>query len=131
MIGNYLEQALERSGKFRAVVREATPDAPVVLGGRVVALEEVDVAPQRWMGRVVVELTLTDTKTGATVWTEQCEESQPLTAQNPEGLAVALSEAMARIVAKTAPKIAEVAERQKTAQASSAGAAVVKSKTAW
>jgi uncharacterized lipoprotein YmbA len=117
MIGNFLEQALERSGKFRAVVREYADGAPVVLGGRVVAIEEVDAAPDRWLGRIVVELVLTDTRTNAPLWTQQFEEVQPLVKQSPEGLAHALSTAMTRIAARAAPAIAAVAERQRQAHA--------------
>ena len=106
MIGNYLEEALERSGQFRAVTRELTSDAPVVLGGRVVAIEEVDQSKTQWLGRLVIELTLTDAKTNRVVWTQQFEETEPVRVQTPEGLARALSVAMNRIVAKAAPAIA-------------------------
>jgi ABC-type uncharacterized transport system auxiliary subunit len=112
MIGNYLEQALEASGRFRAVVREATPDAPVILGGRVVAIEEIDRSRTAWAGRIVLELVLTDARSGEALWTEQFEETEPLRQQTPEGLAAALSIAMSRIVAHTAPMIASLTERQ-------------------
>lgn len=112
MIGNYLEEALERSGRFRAVTRELTSDAPVVLGGRVVAIEEVDRSKTQWLGRLVLELTLTDAKTNRVLWTQQYEETEPVTLQTPEGLARALSVAMNRIVAKAAPAIeARASER--------------------
>ena len=65
MVGNYLERALEGSGKFRAVVRERTPGAPVVLAGRVLAIEEVDRSKTEWLGRIALELVLTDARTGA------------------------------------------------------------------
>lgn len=106
MVGNYLEEALEKSGRFRAVTRELTADAPVVLGGRVVAIEEVDRSRTLWIGRLVIELSLTDVKTDQVLWAEQFEETEPLRAQTPEGLARALSVAMGRIVAKAAPVIA-------------------------
>jgi len=117
MVGNYLEQALEHSGKFRAVLRELVPDAPVVLGGRVIAIEEVDRSRTEWLGRIVLELVLTDTRTGAALWTDQLEETEPLRQQTPEGLAAALSIAMSRIVAHTVPEIANLAARQATAHA--------------
>jgi ABC-type uncharacterized transport system auxiliary subunit len=112
MVGNYLEQALETSGKFRAVVRDATPDAPVILAGRVVAIEEVDRSKTAWVGRIVLELLLTDARTGEALWTDQLEEIEPLQAQTPEGLAAALSVAMSRIVAHTIPVVADFTERQ-------------------
>lgn len=118
MVSNYLEQALENSGKFKSVVRELSADAPAVLGGRVVAIEEVDTSKSNWRGRIVIELTLTDARTGTTLWTEQYEESEPLPSQSPEGLAKALSTAMNRIVAKAAPDIAAVADRQQKLRAS-------------
>jgi len=112
MVTAYLERALEASGRFRAVVRDATADAAVVLSGRVLAIEEVDRSRTEWLGRLVVELTLADARTGAALWTEQLEETEPLRQQSPEGLAGALSRAMSRIVAQTAPRIAELAERR-------------------
>jgi len=112
MVGNFLEQALERTGKFRAVVREHTDHAPVVLGGRVVAIEEIDVSPKRWLGRIVVELVLTDARTGEQLWTAQLEETEPIARQTPEGLTAALTTAMARIAARAAPPITAHAERQ-------------------
>jgi len=118
MVGNYLEQALENSGKFRSVAREVSADAPAVLGGRVIAIEEVDTSKTSWRGRIVIELTLTDARTGITLWTEQYEETEPLPTQSPEGLAKALSAALERIVAKAAPVVAEIADRQQKLRAS-------------
>jgi ABC-type uncharacterized transport system auxiliary subunit len=112
LVGNFLEQAFEASGKFRAVVRQPTMDAPVILGGRVIALEEVDRSKTEWLGRIVIELVLTDARTGEALWTEQLEETERLSEQTPEGLAAALSIAMSRIVAHTVPVIAELGTRQ-------------------
>jgi ABC-type uncharacterized transport system auxiliary subunit len=116
MVGNYLEQAFESSGKFRSVVREQSADAPAVLGGRVIAIEEIDTSKTSWRGRIVIELTLTETKTGAVLWTQQFDESEPLAAQTPEGLAKALSTAMARIATQAAPVVAEHVDRQSKLQ---------------
>jgi ABC-type uncharacterized transport system auxiliary subunit len=115
MVGNYLEQALERSGKFRAVVRELLPDAPVILTGRVLAIEEVDRSATEWVGRIALELQLSDARTGAALWTKQLEETEPLRQRTPEGLAQALSVAMTRVVAQTVPEIAELTARQAVA----------------
>ncbi|MDQ3364880.1 MAG: PqiC family protein [Myxococcota bacterium] len=112
MIGNYLEQALEKSGRFRAVVREVTDQAPVTLSGRVVAIEEVDVSKGRWLGRIVLELTLAEARTGKVLWSEQFEETEPLANQDPEGLAHALSKIMGRIASRAAPMIADHADQQ-------------------
>ena len=105
LIAGYLESALEASGRFRAVVREPSPEAGAVLGGRVAAIEEVDESPRRWTGRVVIELRLTDAKSGEVLWSEQFEEREPLREQSPEGLARALSVAMGRVVERAAPAI--------------------------
>jgi ABC-type uncharacterized transport system auxiliary subunit len=117
MIGNYLEQAFETSGKFRGVVRDATPDAPVVLTSRVVAIEEVDRSKTEWVGRIALELMLTDAHTGEVLWTDQLEEIEPLHQQTPEGLAAALSIAMTRIAARVVPVVAEFTDRQARARA--------------
>lgn len=105
MLTNYLEEALEHSGRFRGVTQQLTSDSPVVLGGRVVAIEEVDRSKTQWLGRLVVELTLTDVKTDRVLWRHEFEETEPLREQSPEGLARALSVAMARIVSEAAPVI--------------------------
>lgn len=120
MVGNYLEQALEKSGKFRSVVREMTADAPVVLAGRVIAIEEVDRSKTEWLGRIVIELQLTDARTNETLWTDQFDETEPLKAQTPEGLAQAISVAMARIVDHTLPTLAEITDRQMRTRAATA-----------
>ena len=97
------------------MLREVTPTTAAVLGGRVIAIEEVDTSARRWTGRLVLELTLTDPRTGALLWTEQYDETEPLPTQSPEGLAAALTTAMARIVARAAPAIADAAERAQLA----------------
>lgn len=109
MVGNYLEQSLERSGHFRNVTHELSSDAPVVLGGRVVAIEEIDTAKSKWVGRIVLELTVSDAKTNKPLWTQQFEETEPLPSQSPEGLAQALSVAMGRISDKALPMIESAA----------------------
>jgi ABC-type uncharacterized transport system auxiliary subunit len=111
LIANYLERAFEKSGQFGAVTRELNPAAPVVLGGRVVAIEEVDQSKTRWLGRIVLELTLTDTGTGQVLWAEQFEESEPLPMQTPEGLARALSTALERIANRAVPIVSMLAEQ--------------------
>ena len=111
MVSDYLASALAGTGRFRALPRELTDDAPVILGGRVRALEEVDRARDRWVGHVAITLVLTDAHTGAVVWTRDFDETEPLAAQTPEGLAAALSTAMGRIVTAAAPEIADAAAR--------------------
>lgn len=112
MIANYLQDVLAKSGRFRAVMHEASDAVPVTLGGRVVAIEEVDRSKTQWVGHVAVELTLTDTVTNKVLWAQQYDETEPLKQQTPEGLAQAISVAMARITGRALPAVAEIAEQQ-------------------
>ena len=123
MVGNYLERGLERSGHFGAVTRDVTRDATVVLTGRVVAIEEIDVSKKAWEGHLVLELRLVDTLSGESLWSEQYEESEPLARQNPEGLAEAISVAMGRIVERAAPAISARLSEHIAANAGTDGAA--------
>jgi ABC-type uncharacterized transport system auxiliary subunit len=107
LVGGYLQHALARTGDFKAVLREQTSDASLVLGGRINAIEEVDTDPKHWVGRIALELTLTDPKTGEVVWAQPFEETEPLAVQNPEGLARAISTALDRIAKRAAPQIVE------------------------
>ena len=116
LVGGYLEKALSRTGNFKAVLREQTADTSLVLGGRINAIEEVDRDPKHWVGRISLELTLTDPKTGDVVWAQPFEETEPLPVQNPEGLARAISIALDRIAQRAAPQIAEHAENVKQAR---------------
>lgn len=108
LISDYLERAFERSGKFHTVSRDAQT-APVTLGGRVVAIEEVDKSKTAWIGHIVLELHLTETSTGHVLWSAQYEENEPLRQQTPEGLAAALSAALHRIAARALPNVADLA----------------------
>ncbi|HEY6038408.1 MAG TPA: ABC-type transport auxiliary lipoprotein family protein [Kofleriaceae bacterium] len=116
LVGGYLEKALSRTGNFKAVLREQTADTSLVLGGRINAIEEVDRDPKHWVGRISLELTLTDPKTGDVVWAQPFEETEPLPEQTPEGLAKAISTALDRIAQRAAPQIAEHAENVKQAR---------------
>ena len=130
LVGNYLEQAFEASGRFRAVTREANASAPATLSGRVIAIEEVDKSKTEWLGHVVIELTLTDNATGDVIWSHQYEENEPLPEQKPEGLAMALSKALERIAARALPEVAErateIAKAQDAAKATASRAARLK-----
>lgn len=112
MISDTLAESLAHTGRFRAIARELGGAAAVVLGGRVIAIEEVDRTDHHWDGRLALELTLTDARTGEVLWSQQFDETEPLAAQTPEGLAAALSRVMARVVARVTPTIADTASRQ-------------------
>jgi len=111
MVSNYLERAFEHSGKFSAVTHEPNAAAPITLGGRVVAIEEVDQSKTKWVGRIVLELTASDSG-GKVLWSQQYEEIEPLPSQSPEGLARALSTALERIALRAVPVISVLAEEQ-------------------
>lgn len=116
MVSGYLQQALAHTGKFRSVVRDTTTDTAAVLGGRVLAIEEIDESKTRWIGHIAVELTLTDAKTGDILWSHPYDQREPLSAQTPEGLALAIGVAMDRIVSEAAPAILDLADRQAKAR---------------
>lgn len=112
MASSVLEQALERSGRVAAVVRDPSEKSPVVVRGRVLAIEEIDESKQRWRGRIAIELTLVDSRTGELLASRTFDESEPLATQTPEGLAQALSIAMSRICERATPLILDYAARQ-------------------
>ena len=76
-----------------------------------VAIEEIDQSKTRWVGRIVIELTLTETESGTVLWSEQFEELEPLPTQTPEGLARALSAALERIANRAVPVVSMLAEQ--------------------
>ena len=76
------------------------------LDGRILALDEVDETAERWRAHVALQLSLHDSRTGATVWSATYDRSEPMHERNPEGLARALSEVLARIVVESAPALA-------------------------
>ncbi len=108
LVSDFLERAFESSGQFSSVTRDEQA-APVILGGRLIALEEVDKSKTQWIGRVVIELTLTETASGDVLWTEQFEELEPVKTQTPEGLVQALSVAMNRIAQRALPVVSNLA----------------------
>lgn len=110
LVSRQLERALEASGRFGAVLRDDPKDAAYVLGGRVVALEEVDVSEHRWVGRVALELHLREAASGDVVWSKKLEETEPVDRQTPEGVARAISRALDRIARRLAPELGRIAQ---------------------
>jgi ABC-type uncharacterized transport system auxiliary subunit len=108
IVADFLERSFDHSGRFRSITRE-TQSAPVMLGGRVLAIEEIDESKTKWLGRIAVELTLTSTATGEVVWARRYDETEPLAQQSPEGLAEALTVAMNRIAAQALVEVADLA----------------------
>jgi ABC-type uncharacterized transport system auxiliary subunit len=110
MIASYLTDALDHTGKFRAVTREPDDATAIVISGRVLAIEEVDSTREQWRGRIAIELTATDHQSGRVLWTHRFEDSEPMPSQSPEGLARALTVAMNRISERALVKVVEVTE---------------------
>lgn len=102
MIASYLAQALHAEP-------EGSDDNALVLGGRVLAIEEVDTSPKHWTGRLALEMTARD-PSGKVVWTKRFEERVPMPVQSPEGLAHAMTEAMQKIVGEIAPELSALAD---------------------
>jgi ABC-type uncharacterized transport system auxiliary subunit len=111
LVSRQLARALAASGRFGAVVREdgGGTSAALVLGGRLLALEEVDLSRQRWLARVALQLTLRDAATGEVVWVRTLEATEPVARRSPEGVARALSRALDRVARRLAPELGAVA----------------------
>ncbi|MBA2664895.1 MAG: membrane integrity-associated transporter subunit PqiC [Bradymonadaceae bacterium] len=110
MVTDYLRRAYSDLGVFEAVVSGYSSLSHVVLSGRVVALEEVDLEPTQWIARVTLELQLRETASGRLIWSRSYGEEQTMDQRTPEGLATALSVAMTRIVKRSALEIVEAAK---------------------
>jgi hypothetical protein len=114
MIGAYIADAAAHSGRFRTVVRDADASSTLALGGRVVAIEELDTSPRRWLGHLIVVLEARDSASRI-VWSRRYEEIEAMPSRNPAGLARAITVAMQRVVARALPDVADVADRCITA----------------
>lgn len=110
LISETLRDAYARTGLFESVVPAWTSGVPLLLQGRVLAIEEVDQTEQQWLAHLELELRLVDAETEAVLWTHRAEEAVPLATRDPAGLAEAMSTAVARIVAATAPRLAAAAK---------------------
>ena len=111
MISDYVRGALSRSGLFRSVLTGFTADATGLVGGRIVAMEEIDKSESEWEAHVSLELYLRDARDGKLVWSQTMTDTEQLTEQTPEGLAAAMSTILDRIVTKAAPEIQAQAQR--------------------
>jgi ABC-type uncharacterized transport system auxiliary subunit len=110
MVASYLADALDHSGRFRAVTREPDDATAIVVSGRVLAIEEVDASRTRWLGRVALELTATDHESGRVLWTRRFDDSEPMPSQSPAGLARALTIAMKRISQRVLVNLVDLTE---------------------
>ena len=110
LVSDFMRDAYERTGQFRSVVAGFSPDAAVFLSGRVIAFEEVDHDKGQWYARVKLNLFLREAATGDVIWSQTFLQETPVAENTPEGVAAAMSVAVSRIVAQTAPELAELAE---------------------
>jgi ABC-type uncharacterized transport system auxiliary subunit len=111
MVADYMRDALEHTGDYRAVESGFTGDAVAIVGGRLIHFEEVDESEQRWKARIKVAVHVRIAQTGELAWSKTLVEEEPLDSQSPEGLARAMSVALERVVAKTAPEIRALTEQ--------------------
>lgn len=93
MITDALRQAFVDSGRFSSVAGGFTNNTELILSGRLVSLEEVDVDEESWEARLVLDLQLHRASDGALLWSQQIKNKQSVDERNPEGVAKALSEA--------------------------------------
>ena len=105
-LADYMRDALAQTGLFQRVRSVDVAGSDAALSGRLTAFDEVDVSAAEWVGRIEVELYLSDSQTAAPLWSKRYIESQRVSRRDPEGLAVALSAAAQRIVQASAPEIA-------------------------
>lgn len=109
-LAEYMRQAYARTSLFARVTVEPTAaQRTATLGGRILALEEVDESDTRWLGRVALELVLFDPTTEQPLWSGTFLEEEVLAEQSPEGLARAISVALGRIVHQSSGPIARAA----------------------
>lgn len=106
MVTDVLREALQRSGEFAAVSSGYASGVDVLLKGRLLSIEEVDVSEDKWLARIALNLQLQDTVTGDVVWSRVITREQEVEERSPEGVARALSKALAKIVVEITPEIA-------------------------
>lgn len=109
LVADYLRESLRATGRFQAVLAHRTEGADLILEGRVIAFEEVDVSEEQWLGRATIELLLRDAREGRVLWTTTVTRDRPLPERNPEGLARALSQVVATVAGDAAARIEQVA----------------------
>jgi uncharacterized lipoprotein YmbA len=119
LVGAFLADAFERSGRFRHVSR-TNDDHSVRVSGRVLAIEEVDTTPTRWLGRLAIELTATDSADGRVLWTRDYDETEPMPTRSPAGLARALTVAAGRIASRAIPDLVSQTSASEAACATAA-----------
>lgn len=108
LVSEYLRTSLQNSGHFKTVLSGFTADATAMVGGRVVAFEEIDHDSDEWRAHVTLDFYLRDGQTGVLIWSKQISEEEVASEQSPEGIAKAMSIALGRITERVAPEISRV-----------------------
>jgi ABC-type uncharacterized transport system auxiliary subunit len=129
LVAEYLRRAYQASGRFGLVLPQAGADTAAILGGQVLAFEELgsggaagasakaSTPGRTWKARVVLDLELRDAEAGRVLWTQRVERELPLQSRSPEALAAALSKALGEIAATTATDVAAAAAAATAARA--------------
>jgi ABC-type uncharacterized transport system auxiliary subunit len=114
LVSDNLRRAYQATGRFGLVLSEASSETSAILGGRLLAFEQLDAGARSGTGararpgtaRIALELTLRDAETGRILWTRRSEKRIRLDRPTADALAAALSRALATIAADTAPAVA-------------------------
>jgi ABC-type uncharacterized transport system auxiliary subunit len=115
LVSDCLRRAYQSTGRFGMVLSEPSSETTAILGGRLLAFEQLDdraraghKAPRArsGVGRIALELQLRDAESGRILWTRRTEQRIRLDQPTPDALAAALSRALGSIAADTAPALA-------------------------
>ena len=105
MLTDAMRDAFHESGYFKGVRSGFANGVDILLKGRLIALEEVDVSEDEWRARIVLDLQAVDTRSGDVIWSRVVKKEQAIDERTPEGVAIASSKALKAIVAEIAPEI--------------------------
>ena len=110
MLTDVLRDGLHQTGAFGRVTSGYGRDVDAVLRGRVVAIEEVDRSATEWEARVVLDLELERVATGEVLWSRTLSQSESVEQLNPEGVTIAASKAMGKIIVEMLPELLSAME---------------------
>ncbi|MEM7203841.1 MAG: ABC-type transport auxiliary lipoprotein family protein [Planctomycetota bacterium] len=109
LVGDTLVTGLVRSLAFRRVLTSAdSGSADVELSGRVLEFQQEVDGDGAWFGRVVLDLQLVESSTGAVLLREEFGSRVPIATRDPAGVVGALSEGIAEVVDQLLVRGAEV-----------------------
>ncbi|MEC9399590.1 MAG: ABC-type transport auxiliary lipoprotein family protein, partial [Myxococcota bacterium] len=105
MVTDAMRDAFHESGYFKGVRSGFANGVDLLLKGRLIALEEVDVSEDEWRARIVLDLQVVDTRSGDVIWSRVVKKEQAIEERTPEGVAIAASKGLKAIVAEIVPEI--------------------------